>query len=119
MSTGDSQELANARRKLRLLEESYEEAQGDTDEGEQVRDLELRTLKRLINELKEDIVRCQTRGHGRVTRRILSDVELENTRRKLAELERWDRADKRDTADDREVRAMSSESLSVSGTEIV
>ena len=38
MSTGDSQELTNARRKLRLLEESYEEAQGDTDEGEHHQD---------------------------------------------------------------------------------
>src|SRR5206468_102894 len=110
MSTEGNTELTNARRKLRLLEESYEEALHDVDEGEEVHELELRTLKRLINELKEDIVRCQVRGHGRVTRRILSDVELENTRRKLAELQRCTRADARDTDGDPEQRAMSHES---------
>jgi hypothetical protein len=69
-------ELANALRKLRLLEDSYAEASGDTSEGEYVRELELRTLRRLIKELKEDIVGCQTRGRGRLRRHVLSEGEL-------------------------------------------
>ena len=57
MTLGSDQELANTRRKLRLLEESYEEARTETDEDEHLRELEMESLKRLINQFKEEIAR--------------------------------------------------------------
>lgn len=65
MNTGSDQELANTRRKLRLLEESYEEARGDTEDPH-LRELEMESLKRLINQLKEEIARHEAhrpKGH--------------------------------------------------------
>lgn len=61
MSLESDRELANTRRKLKLLEESYEEARNDTTDGEHVRELELESLKRLINQLKEEIARYEAR----------------------------------------------------------
>ncbi len=45
-------------RKLRELEEGYEEARADT-EDEHLRELELESLRRLINQLKEEIARYE------------------------------------------------------------
>jgi hypothetical protein len=55
MSLRDGNELANTREKLREFEERYEELRGDLSEDPHVRDLTLRSLKRLINQLKEEI----------------------------------------------------------------
>jgi hypothetical protein len=57
----DDRELANTRRKLRLLEEEYEDLREDRSEDEHVRELGMRSLKRLINQLKEEIARYE--GH--------------------------------------------------------
>ena len=46
------------------MEEAYQEAQGDT-EDEHLRDLELESLKRLINQLKEEIARYEARQPAR------------------------------------------------------
>ena len=54
-------ELENTRRKLRELEEQYEAARRTSNENQYGRDLELRSLKGLINQLKEEIVRCESR----------------------------------------------------------
>jgi hypothetical protein len=55
----NDRELANTQRKLRLLEESYEEARHDTEDDEHLRELEMHSLKRLINQLKEEIARYE------------------------------------------------------------
>ena len=59
MSPQDDRELINTRRKLRLLEESSEEARADTQDDEHLRELEMESLKRLINQLKEGIARYE------------------------------------------------------------
>jgi len=51
-------ELANTKRKLRDLEEGYEEARADT-EDEHLRELEMESLKRTINQFKEEIARYE------------------------------------------------------------
>ena len=55
MTLRNDQELANTRDKLRLLEEMYRNASKDRSEDDHVRDLSLQSLKRLINQLKEEI----------------------------------------------------------------
>ena len=57
-------ELINTKRKLRDLEEGYEEARADT-EDEHLRELEMESLKRLINQLKEEIARYEAHQPGR------------------------------------------------------
>lgn len=52
-------ELENTRKKLQELEEQYEAARQDTNRSEYGRDMEMRSLKGLINQLKEEIVRCE------------------------------------------------------------
>lgn len=54
MRLNSERELANARRKLRLLEESYEDARTDMEDAHQ-RELELESLTRLMNQVKEEI----------------------------------------------------------------
>jgi hypothetical protein len=61
MTLQNDRGLANTRRKLQLLEKSYEEARQDTEGDEHVRDVELESLKRLINQLKEEIARYEAR----------------------------------------------------------
>lgn len=58
----DIRELENTREKLRILEEEYEEACREPCDDEEVREAELQSLKQLINEFKEEIIRfeCQT-----------------------------------------------------------
>ena len=58
MSLKSDRELTNTKRKLRLLEEAYEEARADT-EDEHLQELEMESLKRLINQLKEEIARYE------------------------------------------------------------
>jgi len=65
MTLGSEGELANTRRKLRLLEESYEEARNDPEGGEHVRDLELESPRRLLDQLKEEIARYEARYPAR------------------------------------------------------
>jgi len=60
MSIQNRQELEATREKLRLLEEHYEEKQKRQGGDPHVRELTLRSLKRMINELKEEIVRFQS-----------------------------------------------------------
>ena len=55
MTLKNDQELANTRDKLRLLEAEYQDTRNDTSEDPIVRDVSLQSLKRLINQLKEEI----------------------------------------------------------------
>lgn len=56
MSVNSDQELEITRRKLQMLEASYQEALADGDDSH-LRELELESLRRLINQLKEEIAR--------------------------------------------------------------
>lgn len=57
----DDRECANTQRKLRFLEESKEVALADTEEVGHLRELEMESLKRMINQLKEEIARYEAR----------------------------------------------------------
>jgi len=59
MTLKSLRELENTRKKLQELEQQYENARQESHGNEYVRDLELRSLKGLINQLKEEIVRCE------------------------------------------------------------
>ncbi|MCH9002880.1 MAG: hypothetical protein IIC02_09935 [Planctomycetes bacterium] len=67
MTLRSERELANTRRKLRLLEEAYQETRNDPDEDEHIRDVTMESLRRLINQFKEEIARYEahqpTRPH--------------------------------------------------------
>lgn len=55
-------ELENTRKKLRMLEEQYAAAQARPSEDDSIRCLTLRSLKRLMNQLTEEIVRFESQG---------------------------------------------------------
>ena len=61
MSLQGHRELESTRKKLRLLEERYEANQRERGGDEHVRELTMRSLKRLINQLKEEITRFESR----------------------------------------------------------
>lgn len=61
MSVKSNRELDNTREKLQRLERMYAEASADTTGDAEVRDAELQSLTRLINQLKEEIARYETR----------------------------------------------------------
>lgn len=60
MSIENRQELEATREKLRLLEEHYEEKRKRQGGDPHVRELTLRSLRRMINELKENIIRFES-----------------------------------------------------------
>ncbi len=55
----DAEELKNTREKLRVLEEGYDEACREPCDDEEVREAELQSMRQLINEFKEEIIRCE------------------------------------------------------------
>jgi len=59
MSLKNDIELENTRRKLRELEEEYEAAMKRPIDNAHVRDATLNSLRRLINQLKEEIARYE------------------------------------------------------------
>ena len=61
----NERELGNTREKLRLLEESYEEARREVDGDEELREAEMESLKRFINQLKEEIARYEAHQPSR------------------------------------------------------
>ena len=60
-------QVETTRRKLTLLEEHYEEVRQKPTEDEHVRELTLQSLKKFINQLKEEIARfeCHANAHAR------------------------------------------------------
>ena len=62
MSLNSQIELELTRQKLRLLEEGYEAARLDQTGTAHTQELELRSLKQLINQLKEELVRFESRA---------------------------------------------------------
>lgn len=61
MSVKSSRELAVTREKLSMLESLYEADKRDQSGDAHVRELSMRSLKRLINQLKEEIARSESR----------------------------------------------------------
>jgi hypothetical protein len=59
----NTDELANTRAKLREIQSRYDELRRDECEDPHVRKLTLLSLKRLINQLTEDIARFESRQH--------------------------------------------------------
>ena len=59
MNLTSSTELKPTRAKLRLLEQSYQAARLDNTGTAHMQELELRSLKQLINQLKEEIARFE------------------------------------------------------------
>ena len=62
MSLQSQRELEATREKLRLLEERYEANRHETCRDKHVTELSMRSLKRLINQLKEEIARFESRS---------------------------------------------------------
>ena len=62
MSLQSQRELEVTREKLQLLEKRYEANQREQGGDEHVREISMKSLKRLINQLKEEIARFESRG---------------------------------------------------------
>ncbi len=56
----DQAEAAATRMKLRALETRYEQLRGQATDDPHVRELTLRSLKRMIVQLQEELIRFQT-----------------------------------------------------------
>ena len=65
MTLHSERELVNTQRKLGLLEDAYEETRGDPDEDVHVREVTMESLRRLINQLKEEIARFEAHQPAR------------------------------------------------------
>ena len=59
MSIENERQLENTRQKLRLLEEHYERKRTEPIDDEHVRELTLWSLKKTINQFKEEIIRFE------------------------------------------------------------
>ena len=59
MRSLNATELTNTRRKLSALEALYQTKAQETGGDEELRDMTLQSLQRLINQLKEEISRSQ------------------------------------------------------------
>ncbi len=62
MSVSEQMRIDVTRDKLRLLEKTYAEEERDSTGTAHTRELTLRSLKQLINQLKEEIARHGTRA---------------------------------------------------------
>ena len=65
MTLQSRRELEVTREKLRFLEERYEANTREQAGDEHARELSMRSLKRLINQLKEEIARFESRSPQR------------------------------------------------------
>ncbi len=59
MNLKNQRELDSTREKLRLLESMHAEASAETEGDAEVREVELESLQRMINQLKEEIARYE------------------------------------------------------------
>ena len=66
MDLKSDRELEVTREKLRLLEEHYEASRRDVSGDPHVNELSLRSIKRMINQFKDEIVRYESRHAARV-----------------------------------------------------
>ena len=102
----NQRDLDNTRAKLARLEARYEALQADTAEDEHVRELTMRSLKRYINQFKEEIARYEAGvvNGGRRGRLLQNEREVANTREKLHLLETRYEDLKREVAGQTELR---------------
>lgn len=63
MTLDNESQLLNTHTKLRELKERYEALRNDQSEDPRVRRLTMTSLKRLINQLTEEITRFESRLH--------------------------------------------------------
>jgi hypothetical protein len=61
----NERELANTRKKLEQLESLYDGDESETGGDEELREAEMESLKRLINQLKEEIARYEAHQPAR------------------------------------------------------
>jgi len=61
----NERELANTREKLQRLEALYEADDNETGGDEELREAEMESLRRLINQLKEEIARYEAHQPAR------------------------------------------------------
>lgn len=61
MTLKNDAELANTREKLSELEKRYQALRNGAEPDARLRDLSMRSLKQLINQLKEEIARYEAR----------------------------------------------------------
>ncbi len=66
MTLHSQRELEATREKLRLLEERYQTSKREPGGDDHVRELSRRSLKRLINQLKEEIARFESHSVPRI-----------------------------------------------------
>jgi len=59
MELRSEREVTHTREKLKRLEQAYEDARNDTSQNVAVREASTRSLKRLINQFKEEIARYE------------------------------------------------------------
>jgi ribosomal protein L29 len=109
-------ELANTRAKLTRAEARYQALRDETAGDEELREATMESLKRFINQLKEEIARYEIcrRGEGRGgTHRegLKNDRELANTREKLRRLEEEYEHLRIAASDDQPTRRISMRSL--------
>lgn len=62
MDLKDEREVEVTREKLRLLESRYDALRREPATDAHIRELTLRSLKRMINQMKEEIIRFQSRS---------------------------------------------------------
>jgi hypothetical protein len=61
MELKDEREVEVTRDKLRSLEARYQAVKGEPGENSHIQELTLRSLKRMINQMKEEIARFEAR----------------------------------------------------------
>jgi flagellar biosynthesis chaperone FliJ len=65
MELKSERELLNTREKLHMLEKTYEETRQDQSLSAEVRAVSLRSIKKLINQLTEEIARFEAHHTAR------------------------------------------------------
>ena len=68
MDLRSERELVNTRNKLQQLEARYEVRAKETGGDEELREMTMESLKRLINQLKEEIARYEAHQPARPTK---------------------------------------------------
>ncbi len=66
MSIENRRQLENTRTKLHMMEQLHEKLRQEPAEHEHVRQLTLRSLKKRMNQFKEEIARFESRMHPSV-----------------------------------------------------
>ena len=64
MRLNNERELSNTRKKLRMLEEDYDALSSESSDDEELRELTMESIKRLANQLKEEIARYEAHHHA-------------------------------------------------------